>query len=75
MALEKQDSDVQYDSALGSALTSLRRNVDRLWLLRHTRCRETEDIVDQILEITTTGDLKNKEAVFISSVLDEEIKP
>ena len=75
MALEKQDSDVQCDSALGSALTSLSRNADRLWVLRHTGCRDTEDIVDQVLEITTTGGLKNKEVVFISSVLDEEIKP
>ena len=38
-------------------------------------CRETEDVVHQILEITTTGGLKNKEVIFISSVLDEEIKP
>ena len=75
MALEKQDSDIQCDSALGSALTSLSRNADRLWVLRHTGCRETEDIVNLILEITTTGGLKNKEVVFISSVLDEEIKP
>ena len=48
---------------------------EELWLLRHAGCRETEDVVDQILEITTTGGLKNKEVVFISSGLDEEIKP
>ena len=74
MALEKQDSDIQCDLALGSALTSLSKNADRLWLLRHTGCREAEDIVNQILEITTTGGLKNKEVIFISSVLDEEMK-
>ena len=33
------------------------------------------DVVSQILEIMTTGGLKNKEVIFISSVLDEEIKP
>ena len=46
-----------------------------LWLLGHSGCRETECVVDQILKITVTGSLKNKEVVFISSVLDEEIKP
>ena len=48
---------------------------EELWLLRHAGCRETECVVDQILKITVTGSLKNKEVVFISSVLDEEIKP
>ena len=47
--------------------------IDELWLLRHAGYRETENVVDQILEITTTGGLKNKEVIFISSVLDEEI--
>ena len=46
-----------------------------LWLLGHSGCRETECVVDQILKITVTGSLKNKEVVFISSGLDEEIKP
>ena len=46
-----------------------------LWLLRHSGYRETEGVVSQILEITVTGSLKNKEVIFISSVLDEEIKP
>ena len=50
-------------------------NKEELWFLRHAGCRETEDVVDQILEITTTGGLKNKEVIFISSGLDEEIKP
>ena len=47
---------------------------EELWLPRHAGYRETEDVVDQILEITTTGGLKNKEVIFISSVLDEEMK-
>ena len=50
-------------------------NKEELWFLRHAGCRETEDVGDQILEITTTGGLKNKEIVFMSSVLDEEVKP
>ena len=50
-------------------------NIEELWLQRHAGCRETKDIVDQILEITTTGGLKNRKIVFISSVLDEEAKP
>ena len=33
------------------------------------------NVVSQILKITTTGGLKNKAVVFISPVLDEEIKP
>ena len=32
-----------------------------LWLLRHSGCRETEDAVGQILEITVTGSLKNRD--------------
>ena len=33
-------------------------------------CRETEDVVHQILEITTTGSLKNKDVILISLALD-----
>ena len=50
-------------------------NIEELWLPRHAGCRETKDTVDQILEITTTGGLKNRKIIFISSALDEEVKP
>ena len=42
-------------------------NIEELRLPRHAGCRETEDVVDQILEITTIGGLKNRDCFHLIS--------